>query len=171
MSGPPPDSGETTDAALSPTPDASVVSTVTASTFAGPLPPPAALREYDEVIADGAERIMRMAETSLKHRQKLDRERLDLDRQRLDAEREEARAIRSERFRGQIGGFLLGVIPLGLAAWLINRGHSWPGAILGIGGITSLVGTYMYGYRRERRPDQQEGRESRPATREDEGAG
>jgi uncharacterized membrane protein len=40
----------------------------TASTFSGPLPPPSILGDYNEILANGAERIMKMAENQSSHR-------------------------------------------------------------------------------------------------------
>jgi uncharacterized membrane protein len=36
--------------------------------WSGPLPPPGALQQFNEIIPDGAERIMRMVETEQAHR-------------------------------------------------------------------------------------------------------
>jgi len=36
--------------------------------WSGPLPPPATLKQFDEVIPGGAERILRMAEAEQAHR-------------------------------------------------------------------------------------------------------
>jgi hypothetical protein len=44
--------------------------------YSGPIPTPAMLRAYGEVIEDGAERVFRMAEEQGRHRRK--RESLDL---------------------------------------------------------------------------------------------
>lgn len=44
-----------------------------ASTFSGPLPPPEILGEYNEMLKDGAERIMKMAENQSKHRIELEK--------------------------------------------------------------------------------------------------
>ena len=43
----------------------------TSSAFSGPLPPPTILNKYNEIIENGAERIMKMAENQSEHRIKL----------------------------------------------------------------------------------------------------
>ena len=43
----------------------------------GPLPPPSALKEYEEVLPGAANRILKMAERQLVHRQKMEKEKLD----------------------------------------------------------------------------------------------
>ena len=41
--------------------------------WSGPLPPPSVLREFDGVVKDGAERIMRMAELEQEHRHSVEK--------------------------------------------------------------------------------------------------
>lgn len=41
--------------------------------YSGPLPPPAVLQRYDQVVPGAAERILRMAEGQSKHRQELEK--------------------------------------------------------------------------------------------------
>ena len=48
----------------SPTPSREIVS----AEWAGPLPPPSVLQAFDEVVENGAERIVRMAEKEQQHR-------------------------------------------------------------------------------------------------------
>lgn len=40
--------------------------------WSGPLPPPGALRQFDEIIPNGADRILRMVEAEQSHRQELE---------------------------------------------------------------------------------------------------
>ena len=47
-------------------------SALRAYSFSGPLPPPELLAKYNEVIPNGAERIMAMAEVQARHRQGLE---------------------------------------------------------------------------------------------------
>jgi len=44
------------------------------SVWSGPLPPPQTLAEFDEIVRDGAERIMTAWEKETEHRQKLERQ-------------------------------------------------------------------------------------------------
>lgn len=43
------------------------------SSFRGPLPPPSVLSEYNQVVDNGAERIMKMAENQSTHRIELEK--------------------------------------------------------------------------------------------------
>lgn len=52
-------------------PQTSVVQ-IQASAFSGPLPPPELLAKYNDVIPNGAERIMAMAERQSSHRERLE---------------------------------------------------------------------------------------------------
>jgi len=67
-------------------------------TFSGPLPPPNILKNYSDVVNDGAERIMSMAEKQSTHRIALEDH----------AIREELR----QSGRGQVFGFILGLVGL-----------------------------------------------------------
>ena len=40
--------------------------------YAGPIPPPAMLKEFNEIIPDGANRILKMAEVQVAHRHSLE---------------------------------------------------------------------------------------------------
>lgn len=53
---------------------------VTAAHWSGPMPPPAALREFNEIIPGGAERILRMAEAEQLHRQTCESNALQIER-------------------------------------------------------------------------------------------
>jgi uncharacterized membrane protein len=94
-----------------------------ASTFSGPIPPPELLKGYNEIITNGAERILIMAENQSTHRIQL-----------------ENHAIRDELKQsklGQIFGFILGLVGMGLATTLAILGHE---AIAGIFGTTTIIG-------------------------------
>ncbi len=50
----------------------SITAVSQASTFSGPIPPPQVLKGYNEIIKDGAERIILMAEKQSNHRMQLE---------------------------------------------------------------------------------------------------
>ena len=75
----------------------------------GPLPLPAVLKQYDDIVPGAAERIMRMAEHQAQHRQDL-----------------EARVIRTDNLKsllGMIFGFVIALVGFGggLYAALASR--------------------------------------------------
>lgn len=94
-----------------------------ASSFSGPIPPPELLKGYNEVIKDGAERIVIMAEKQSSHRMQLEDH----------AIKEELKQSRL----GQVFGFILGIVGLVLAAILAILDHE---AIAGIFGTTTILG-------------------------------
>ena len=47
------------------------------SSFSGPIPPPALLQKYNEIIPNGAERILAMAEKQSAHREYLEKRVVD----------------------------------------------------------------------------------------------
>ena len=94
-----------------------------ASTFNGPIPPPELLQGYNEVVQNGADRIVTMAEKQSHHRMQLENH----------AIREELKQSRL----GQVYGFILGIVGLGLATILAILDHE---AIAGIFGTTTIIG-------------------------------
>lgn len=50
----------------------SIRAKIQAEFFSGPIPPPSLLARYNEVVPDGAERILAMAERQSKHRETLE---------------------------------------------------------------------------------------------------
>lgn len=93
------------------------------SSFSGPIPPPALLREYSDIVKDGAERIFQMTEKQSAHR-------MQLEDHAIREELEQSR-------RGQNFGFALGVLGLVLATILALMGQE---TIAGIFGTTTIVG-------------------------------
>lgn len=105
--------------------------------YSGPLPPPDAIQKYDEIIPNGAERIMAMAEKQSEHRQQLEKKALDTDSR--------------NSLLGVIFAFILGLLTIVAGVIVILTGHSWPGTILGSAGLVGLVSVFIYGTRERRK--------------------
>ena len=105
--------------------------------YSGPLPPPAVLQRYDQVVPGAAERLLRMAENQSKHRQEL--------------ERIVVRSGSRDSLLGIIAGVLVSCGFLWLTYYAISRGHVITGSFLGTVNIVSLVGVFVYGTRTKRR--------------------
>jgi uncharacterized membrane protein len=111
--------------------------------WSGPLPPPAALYQYEQVQAGLAERIVAMAETmatgEIKTRDKL-----------ADAEIERARS-------GQALAFLLTIVALGAAIYFFAASNPVAGCALLSFPVIMLIRSFLIGLHREgsvdRRPD------------------
>lgn len=104
-----------------------------AVSFQGPIPPPELLREYNEIITNGADRILRMAEAQSAHRIQL-----------------EGIVIKGDDRRANWGlttGFTIGIILIVLSFILIMYGHEVSGTILGTTDLTALVSLFIYGRR------------------------
>lgn len=97
--------------------------------FAGPLPPPATVEAYGKINPEFPERIFALTESSLAHRQEMDRK----------------RSWRSTV--GLVAGVIIALAFLGVAAWLINAGHGVFGTILGSVDLVALVSVFVLGHR------------------------
>lgn len=109
------------------------------TSFTGPIPPPEILARYSEVVPNGADRILRMAENQSNHRQEM-----------------ESRYLRHEIVRSYMGvicGFFIGMTGILSSAYLVSQGHNIAGTILGGGSLGGLVTAFLKGYgsRREER--------------------
>jgi uncharacterized membrane protein len=104
-------------------------------THVGPLPDPETFKQYCELIPNGGERIMAMAEKQSDHRMKI-----------------EKKVIHGQMNQSNIGQFLaffIGIAALIASVYCITKGHDWPGSIIGIGGITGLVTAFIQGRRNQ----------------------
>ncbi len=100
-------------------------------THIGPLPDPDTLSEYSQIIPNGAERIMQMAEKQLDHRIYL-----------------EKKVVRGQLTQSNIGQFLaffIGLAALGSGTYAIVNGYEWSGSVLGLAGLTGLVTAFIKG--------------------------
>lgn len=105
----------------------------------GPLPPPEILKGYNQVVENGAERIVARAEKQSEHRMQL-----------------ENHAIKEElkqSGRGQIFGFILGVLGLLLATLLAILGHELIAGIFGTTTIVGLVTVFVVGKKTQSKED------------------
>ena len=95
------------------------------SSFQGPLPPPDILRQYNDVIPDLAERIVRMTEMEQIHRHECDNRDLSVkERLAEQAIKESQSEIWITRI-GQAVGCLLSIGSLAFAVHLALHGQPW----------------------------------------------
>ncbi len=89
--------------------------------WSGPLPPPEILKNFNDVLPTAAERIFIVFESETIQRHKIET-------------------------RGQFFGFIVSLLVIGGAIWLLTKGQT-------IGGLTSLVGAVgTFIWLQERRP-------------------
>lgn len=105
--------------------------------FSGPLPPPGALEKYNQIIPNGAERIMVMAEEQSKHRKTLEAKALNTDSR--------------NSLLGIIFAFVLGLTTIVVGAIIILKDYVYPGTIMGSAGLVGLVSAFIYGTRSRRK--------------------
>jgi len=105
------------------------------TSFSGPLPPPQLLKAYSSVVDNGAERIFKMAENQSKHR-------IDLESHAIKEELLQSR-------RGQIFGFILGIVGLILATVLAFYGYETIAGIFGTTTIGALVTVFVIGKKQQ----------------------
>jgi uncharacterized membrane protein len=89
------------------------------------------LKEYEDISPGFADRIIRMAENQSRHRQAM-----------------EAIIVKKESRDSRLGlwfGFIIGSGAIAGSVFTIMHGHDVAGAILGGGGLSSLVSVFVYG--------------------------
>ena len=104
------------------------VQTMTVRTL---YPPPDILKEYNLALSNGAERIMTMIENQSKHR--------------INLESKVILQQSSESQRGQIFGFILAFLCLGVTTTLALTGHETVAGIVGGSTIIGLVTVFVKG--------------------------
>jgi uncharacterized membrane protein len=88
--------------------------TLIAQNWSGPLPPPEALARFDQIIPNGAERILRMTEQEQAHR-------LATESAALNANIQASREAQAQAKTGQFAGAIVSVLAILSAiasAWL-----------------------------------------------------
>ena len=106
-----------------------VLSAVQTEITSGPLPHPELLKGYDEVIPNGADRIMKMAEKEQSER---------LARQELSL-----KASVKSKNRGQIMAFALAILILAIFVAMVYAGHSSSAYVIVGAGCLSIVGLFL----------------------------
>jgi len=103
----------------------------TSSRYTGSLPPPEHLMQYDKVIPEGAERIMRIAEKDQEHRLKAETTLVTSD-------------VTTTRL-GQIFGLTMGMTIVMLGFICIMQGHDLAGSFMSGSSVVGLVSIFVIG--------------------------
>lgn len=99
--------------------------------FAGPLPPPEAFAKYEGTLKGAADRIITMAEKQQNHRQTIEKKLVNS-------------TITNERL-GLIFGLIVALGAIGGGVYCVHIGQPVPGAIIGGGGVGSLIAAFVQG--------------------------
>lgn len=102
----------------------------------GPLPPPNALREYEEIIPGSANRILESVEKQQEHSRNMERTVITGNSKRA--------------YLGLFFGFIISILGIGGGIYLIATGHDWAGLSLAGINLTGLVGVFVYGSKARR---------------------
>jgi uncharacterized membrane protein len=105
--------------------------------FSGPLPPPAALERYNDIVPGAANRIIVMAEGQHAHRQAL-----------------ELRVVSANIAAQKLGvvlGFIVAMTAILGGIYLVATGKQASGLAAIIAALAALVGTFVYGRQSQRK--------------------
>lgn len=104
--------------------------------YEGPIPPPGMLEKYNQIVPGSAERIIKMAEEQSEHRRYL-----------------EKKVIASDTRNSFLGIMCALIISLGvlfIAYSALKSNQPTAGVFISALGISSIVGTFIYGTRSRR---------------------
>lgn len=107
----------------------------------GPLPDPEDLAKYDQIIPEGADRIMKMAEHQSAHR--IEIEKVVISSQQVQSQ------------RGQNFGLVIAIVGIGASVFLAMNGHNMVAGVLGGTTVVSLAIAFITGKRAQQRDLQQ----------------
>ncbi|MDO6738310.1 DUF2335 domain-containing protein [Wenyingzhuangia sp. 2_MG-2023] len=107
------------------------VTMIQEKSHSGPLPDSESLIQYNSVIPEGADRIMKMAERQQEHRMSI-----------------EKRVISSQSQQsglGQVFGLIIGIVGIASGTYLASIGATTVGGIIAGGTVVSLVSVFVIG--------------------------
>lgn len=104
--------------------------------FSGPLPHPAMLHEYNQIVPGFAERIVTMAEKEQEQRHKME---TALNEANISVAHQNLWNIK----RGQWMAFSIATLGIAISAYLIFLGKIVAGTLFGGGLLLSLVGAFL----------------------------
>lgn len=116
-------------------PESSSITQVQTEFFSGPIPPPSYLARYNDVVPNGADRILSMAERQSAHRESLETKVVDGN-------------LQSQR-QGQTRAFILALIVILCGTYLMATGKSAWGFAAIVSSLTALVSVFAIGKREQ----------------------
>jgi uncharacterized membrane protein len=109
------------------------------TSWRGPLPPPDKLKEYNDAVPDGAERILKTAEKQAEHR-------MAMEKQAIPEDQRQSR-------HGQHFAFIIALSFLIVSGLLIWDGHDAAGTVIGTVDLVALCVAFIAGRRNQNRDD------------------
>lgn len=114
-----------------------IQSQVAMATYSGPIPPPAMLKQFDELCPGEANRILRLAEDQARHRMALEKKVVDSDIWRSWA--------------GLGSGLIVSCMMIWTGYSAIMAGYSIAGGTLATAAVATLAGVFIYGTNSQRK--------------------
>lgn len=117
-------------------PQQSSLTQIQAEFFAGPIPPPSYLARYNDIVPNGADRIISMAERQSSHRESLEAMVVkgNVQNQRL----------------GSIFAFIICVLAISGGFWLIDSGKSAAGLAAILAPLAGVIAVFFYSKKEQR---------------------
>jgi uncharacterized membrane protein len=103
------------------------------TSYSGPIPHPDIAKGWNDIVENGAERIMKQAETQLNHR--------------IELEDFAVREQHRQSSRGQLFGLIIALVCIGAATFLSINGHDVVAGLIGGSTILGLVTVFVTGKR------------------------
>jgi uncharacterized membrane protein len=103
--------------------------------FAGPIPPPSMMEQYEGTLPGSADRILKMAENQSEHRQWIEKKKLSFSNREVHL--------------GQVLGFAIGVIAIITGGYTALNGAPISGGFIGTAGVVGLVSVFVIGSSRK----------------------
>ena len=109
----------------------------TATSWQGPLPPPAVLQQYEDVLPGSAKGIFQRWETQSDHRMRVESVTMDRDAKRS--------------YTGLIFAFILSLTIVASGTYIAVAVEAWAGSSIICTGVAGLAGVFVYGTNSRRR--------------------
>lgn len=110
----------------------------------GPLPPPHSLALYDQIVPNGAERLMAMAERGHQHQIDQEATQMELEKEALQSVN---MAIANDAVLSKLGlifGFSIALAGMVIGTWLMSTGHGVVGLTSFFGPLVGLATAFVY---------------------------
>lgn len=108
------------------------------ATYIGPLPHPALLQQYEQILPGISERILKMTEEQGNHRR-------EMEKALLNGQIEDTKTKRKEILRGQIFGLVIGLTGLSISAYVTLKGYPSYGIAVGGTTLVAIVSVFVLG--------------------------
>ena len=105
--------------------------------YSGPIPPAAELERYNQIIPNGADRIMTLAEVQSKHRQEMEKKVITGDNRRAGI--------------GQVVAAIIVIGSLGAGTYLIVKGFDIQGLVTMLTPLSVVAGLFIRGSNQRKR--------------------